>query len=406
MTRTMRILHTADWHLGKKLNENIELIDVQEHLLQQILDILNEEKLDVFVLAGDIYQTIQVSDEATRLLNEFLREAVLKHRDTYFILINGNHDPAEKLNFGSDLMVENLKIISRLNYNNLPISINKDGIIYDFYPIPFYRVNDYRFQPSINDSIRETKDIYQHIFKQLKLNKQHKNILITHTAIDFMNRQERTDSEEDTYGNVGLVPSDLFSDFDLVLLGHYHKYQKLSDNIYYSGSIYKYSEREYNHKKGILIHDLENNKSSFVPLTPSKDLHYIEGTFMDLINKIYKQYEKNQLENDYFFIQIDENNLIPYVKDELSKYYKNIAGISYKSENNFTSSSKINITHKEINQLDDLELFKKFLEFIFFDEENNTDLEANIQEYTGFSKEDLVKSFKSLWDEFLNSSNY
>lgn len=404
----MRILHTADWHLGKKLNETIELFDVQEDLLNQILTILNEEKIDVFVLAGDIYQTVQVPDEATRLLNEFLKKAVLKHENTYFILINGNHDPAEKLNFGSDLMRENVKIISRLNYENLPISLKKNGITYDFYPIPFYRVSDYKKQFSPNTPISETKDIYQHILNQLKpkINRNHKNILITHTAIDFMNKQERTDSEEDTYGNVGLVPAHLFNDFDLVLLGHYHKPQKLGENIYYSGSIYKYSEREYNHKKGIYIHDLETAKNDFISLTPVRDLHYIEGTFSELINEIYKKYNEEQRKNDYFFIQIDENYLIPHVKDKLLKYYKNIAGISYKNENLFTSPSKINITHEELNQLDEIELFKKFLEFIFSSDDNETTVEENIKNSTGFSKEELINTFKSLWDEFQYSSNH
>ena len=397
----MRIFHTADWHLGKKLNESINLIDVQEDLLNQMKQILREENVDVFVLAGDVYQSIQVSDDAVRLLNNFLKETVTTLPNTLFIILNGNHDPAEKLNFASDLLRENLKIISKLNYKLLPISISKNGKIYDFYPIPFYRVNEYRFTFE-NFTINETKDIYKDILKNLHINKNHKNILITHTAIDFMNKQERADSEDDTYGNVGLVPSSIFSDFDLVLLGHFHKHQKFEKHIYYSGSIYKYSASEHNNKKGVIIHDLNTQKNEFIELIPERNVHYIQGTFEEIINNIYKNFKKHQLETDFFYIELNEKNFIPYVKDELSRYYKNIINISYKNEEIFFNTTSININHKEINQLNEIELFKKFLEFLYTDEENQ-DLEDNVFNETGFKTKDLIDTYKELWDEFKNT---
>lgn len=399
----MRILHTADWHLGKKLNEYIDLIEVQEDLLNQIQNILKEEEIDVFVLAGDIYQSIQVSDDAIRLLNEFLKETVRKFPQTLFLILNGNHDPAEKLNFGSELMIENLKIIAKLNEKHFPISISKNGTMYDFYPIPFYRVNEYRYLLS-DSTINETKDIYKNILQKISINKNHKNILITHTAIDFMSKQERVDSEEDTYGNVGLVPSEIFFDFDLVLLGHYHKHQKFEKNIYYSGSIYKYSASEHNNKKGVLIHDLKEETHQFIELSPKKNLHYIVGTFQEIITKIHKQFNKHQTENDYFYIELDEKNLISYVKDELSRYYKNIVNISYKNEDIFSNTSKININHKEINQLNEIELFKKFLEYLYSDEEDQN-LDDVLYEQTGFKKQELLDTYQELWEEFRKHQN-
>ncbi len=404
----MRILHTADWHLGKKLNERMDLKEVHEDLLNQIKKIIKEEKIDVFVLAGDIFQNFNVSDDAIELLNDFLTDMVSNNPDKYFILINGNHDPVERLNFGSDLMLKNLKIISKIkniHSSILPITIEKENVVYDFYPIPFYRVNEYKsevLKDLSNESIQETKDIYKDILKKINMNKKNKNIFITHTAIDFMNTQYRTDSEDDSYGTVGLVPAEIFNDFDLVLLGHYHKNQKFKNHIYYSGSIYKYSAKEYNHTKGIYIHDLQSQKSEFISLVPDKDVHYIEGSFLDIINKTSRDFKKNQLENDYFYVELHDKNLIHNVKSELSKYFKNIVEIWYKDSQVFSSNSKINITQKDLRELNRVELFEKFLEFVYSmdDKLQEKDISQIILQETQYPKEILVKTFKELWYEY------
>ncbi len=404
----MRILHTADWHLGKKLNERMDLKEVHEDLLNQIKDIIKKEKIDVFVLAGDIFQNFNVSDDAIELLNDFLTEMVSNNPDKYFILINGNHDPVERLNFGSDLMLKNLKIISKIkniHSSILPITIEKENIVYDFYPIPFYRVNEYKsevLKDLSNEFIQETKDIYKDILKKININKKNKNIFITHTAIDFMNTQYRTDSEDDSYGTVGLVPAEIFNDFDLVLLGHYHKNQKFKNNFFYSGSIYKYSAKEYNHTKGIYIHDLQSQKSEFISLVPNKNVHYIEGSFLDIINRIYKNFEKNQLENDYFYVELHDKNLINNVKSELSKYFTNIVEIWYKDSQVFSSDGKINITQNDLRELNRVELFEKFLEFVYSmdDKLQEKDISQIILQETQYSKEILVKTFKELWYEY------
>ncbi|MFN3603553.1 MAG: exonuclease SbcCD subunit D [Leptonema sp. (in: bacteria)] len=395
----MKILHTADWHLGKKLNDQIDLIEVQRDLLDQIQKILEEENIDVFVLAGDIYQTVQVSDDATSLLNQFLKETVRRLKNTLFILVNGNHDPAEKLNFGSDLMVENLKIISKWNGGIHPIQIQKNQTVYNFFVIPFLRVLEYKKIFPNKDFIKETKDIYEDLLKSIQLNKNHKNILITHTAIDFLGKQERYDSEDDTYGNVGLVPYHLFQNFDLVLLGHYHRYQKFDKNIFYSGSIYKYSVKEHNHKKGVLIHHLEENETEFKELNLKKDVIYLQGTFQEILQQ-EKRFTAEPLNQDFFYIELWDSYFIPFVKEELSKYYKNIIGITYSKIDFIDKSSFLNIHYNEIAHLSEVELFKRFLEFTYSEKDKNQFNEI-LKKKTGFREESLVQKFKELWDEFL-----
>ncbi len=400
----MKILHTADWHLGKKLNEQINLIDVQKDLLNQILEIIEKEKIDVFVLAGDIFQSVQVPDEALKLLNDFLKESVLNFKNTTFMLVNGNHDPAEKLNFGSDLMVENLKIISKWNKNFKPISIQKNQITYDFYLIPFMRVNEYKFYFSENSHIKETKDIYKDILQNMNLNNTNKKILITHTAIDFFGEQKRSDSEEDTYGNVGLVPSDMFRNFDWVLLGHYHKHQIFDDNIFYSGSIYKYSAKEHNESKGVIIYDLEKNNYEFRKFKLKQNVVSVVGTFKDIIQNIHKTFSEEQLENDFFYIELQDPNFLSNVKDQLSRYFKNIVHISYSKIPSLSQSRSLNVDYKEISNLNEIELFKKFLEFISSDNDQNED--QTTSDIIGFNKQAIIDKFMHLWDEFIKSDLY
>ena len=85
----MKLLHTSDLHIGKRVNE-FSMIEEQEYILQQILDIIDDHKPDGIMIAGDVYDRTVPTVEAVRLFDWFLTE--LNRRDQYIFMVSGNHD--------------------------------------------------------------------------------------------------------------------------------------------------------------------------------------------------------------------------------------------------------------------------------------------------------------------------
>ena len=96
----MKILHLGDLHLGKRVNE-ISMIEDQKFILDQIVTLVKEEKIDVILLCGDIYDKAIPTIEAIHLLDEFLEE--LSDLKVKVLMISGNHDSSERLSFGRNL---------------------------------------------------------------------------------------------------------------------------------------------------------------------------------------------------------------------------------------------------------------------------------------------------------------
>lgn len=386
----MRILHTADWHLGKKLVE-IPLLEEQKIILNQIANFIQEKEIDIFILAGDIFQNYNISDDVIEVFNHFLEKTVLSNPNTIFIITNGNHDPAEKLNYGSKLMIKNLKIITKLNSLKIePISFIKNNKKYNFYVIPFIRISDFN-QKFPQWRVNSFNDLYKTIIDQIQLNSSEFNILITHAAILFENYESEKSSEDESYGNIEMVDPNIFKDFNLVLLGHYHKNNKFLNNIYYSGSIYKYSQKEEKHKKGVMIYDLENQKNEFVYLTLPREVVCINDEYKNIIKNYTSSYAKHK--NDYVYIILKDLIPIIDIHKEFSFYFSNIVSIEYEHVQKVFGNSKVNLSYEDVKDVDSLNLeflFNKFLEFVYDDQNSGKDID----------KTTLLNMFKEIYNKF------
>lgn len=99
----MRFLHTADLHIGKRVNE-FSMLEDQEYILRQILKTADKEQVEVVLIAGDVYDKQVPSAEAVRLFDWFLTQ--LNSRKLPVFVIGGNHDSVERLSFGAQIMEE------------------------------------------------------------------------------------------------------------------------------------------------------------------------------------------------------------------------------------------------------------------------------------------------------------
>ena len=97
----MKFIHLSDLHIGKRVNE-FSMLEEQRYILLKILGIIEEEKPDAVLIAGDVYDKSQPSGEAVKLLDEFIFR--LSNMPLSAFIISGNHDSAERLAFGSRIM--------------------------------------------------------------------------------------------------------------------------------------------------------------------------------------------------------------------------------------------------------------------------------------------------------------
>ena len=377
----MKIIHLADLHIGKRVNE-FSMIDDQKYILNQILEIIDKEKPDAVIIAGDVYDKQVPSIEAVELLDSFISD-ISKRKTTTFI-ISGNHDSAERLAFGSSLMAMGKIYISPVYNGKISKYTLKDDFgSANFYLLPFVKPSHVkRFFP--DKKIESYTDAIKVVVDNLKLDTSEINILIAH---QFVTGASRTESEEISVGGLDNVDASVFEDFDYVALGHIHRPQKIgTERIRYCGTPLKYSFSEVNDTKSVSIIEI-NSKEDFnlrtIPLIPKRDMRKIRGTYEELTTKT--SYE-NTNTDDYIHVTLtDEFNVADAIQ-KLRVIYKNIMKLEYDNIRT-RESRKINLDNMVIENKNPLEIFSEFYKL------------QNNQEMDDEQKEIIKKIMEEVWEE-------
>lgn len=352
----MKIMHLSDLHLGKRVNE-FSMLEDQIYILNKIINIIDEQKPKVIILAGDIYDKPIPPAEAVEIFDNFLYK--LSKRNPAVFIISGNHDSAERIAFGSRLFDKSGIYLSPV-YNGkiLPIPVDDECGDINFYMLPFIKpVHVRRFFPDA--PISTYTDALNTVITDMDIDNTKRNILITH---QFVTGSSRTESEDISVGGSDNVDADIFKGFDYVALGHIHRSQCCdSEYIRYCGTPLKYSFSESKDTKSITVIDIKEKgdiKLDFIPLTPLRDMVEIKGSYNELMLKSF--YENTSLTDDYVHITLTDEEDIPDVITKLRVVYKNIMKLDYDNQRT-KKSSEIN----PINDMDSkspLELFDTFYE--------------------------------------------
>ena len=377
----MKIIHLADLHIGKRVNE-FSMIDDQKYILNQILEIIDKEKPDAVIIAGDVYDKQVPSIEAVELLDSFISD-ISKRKTTTFI-ISGNHDSAERLAFGSSLMAMGKIYISPVYNGKISKYTLKDDFgSANFYLLPFVKPSHVkRFFP--DEKIESYTDAIKVVIDNLKLDTSEINILIAH---QFVTGASRTESEEISVGGLDNVDASVFEDFDYVALGHIHRPQKIgTERIRYCGTPLKYSFSEVNDTKSVSIIEI-NSKEDFnlrmIPLIPKRDMRKIRGTYEELTTKT--SYE-NTNTDDYIHVTLtDEFNVADAIQ-KLRVIYKNIMKLEYDNIRT-RESRKINLDDMVIENKNPLEILSEFYKL------------QNNKEMNDEQKEIIKKIMEEVWEE-------
>lgn len=377
-------MHLADLHLGKRVN-GFSMMEDQEYILNRILEIMEEEQPDGLLIAGDVYDKTIPPAEAVRLMDDFLTAVAAKHVPVF--LISGNHDSAERVAFGHQLMQGSGIWISPVYDGTIRHHTLEDrwGEV-NIYLIPFLRPSVVRsFFPDIE--IEDYTDALRTIIEDLQVDTSRRNVVLAHQFVTAAGALPETcDSEQLSVGGLDRVDGSVFSPFDYTALGHLHGPQRVgSETIRYAGSPLKYSFSELHQKKSVTVVELRakgETEIRQIPLQPRREMTELRGTFEEILEEARK---KGEPQTDYYHMILTDETDVVDALSRLREYYPNIMLLDY--DNRRTRSQK------EVEQLDRVEertpgeLFAAL-----YEQQNGQEMDSDRKEY-------LDGLIREIWEE-------
>lgn len=351
----MKFIHLSDLHLGKRVNE-YSMLEDQKYILTKIINVVDEEKPDGVLIAGDVYDKSVPSAETVSLFDDFLTR--LAKRNLQVFIISGNHDSPERMSFGSRLMDQSGIHISQV-YNGkvTPFAISDEHGNVNVYMLPFIKpVHVRRF---FEEEIETYTDAIRVAVAEMNIDQSERNILITH---QFVTGALRSESEDLSVGGSDNVDVSVFDGFDYVALGHIHSPQNCtSERVRYCGTPLKYSFSEVKDKKSVTIVELANKGNltiRTVPLDPMRDMVEIKGKYDDIMLKSF--YENTTYQEDYVHITLtDEEDIVDAI-GKLRTVYHNLMKLDY--DNRRTRSVAQMDGGVDVETKTPIELFSDFYE--------------------------------------------
>ena len=286
---SMKLLHTSDWHLGRSFH-GVGTLAAQRRFADQLLDTVTAEKVDVVLVAGDVYDRALPSVDVVNLFDDIL--ARLNAAGVQAIVTSGNHDSATRLGFGGRLL-ESAGVHLRTRIADLatpillPLNGSSDGPVVAIYGIPYLEPRLVAEELGVENGTHFS--VTEAALKLIEADLATRtpgtpSVVLAHT---FASGGITSASERElSVGGVGAVPLDLFDPFSYTALGHLHGPQRLSNTVRYSGSPLPYSFSEAAHNKGAWL--LEITEAGLGAVTkvdwaPERALSILTGKLEDLL---------------------------------------------------------------------------------------------------------------------------
>lgn len=348
----VKFLHTADWHIGRKL-QGKDLLEDQQYVMNNLISKIDETKPEFLIIAGDLYDRSVPSKEATTLLQELLVKINIECNIPIFA-ISGNHDSRERLAIGEAWFSKHkFYLHTRLNQAFDKITIEDT----DIYLLPYFEpfeAREYFEDSTLTTHNSATKRVIDEIYKNIDMSKT--NILVAHT---FVSGGLETDSEREiSVGTVENVAVEIFEKFDYVALGHLHNPNAIKEErIKYSGSPMAYSFSEATQTKGMRLVELTKEifTEEFISLEQKRKLHNISTTYEEVFTK---EFQLNfDCKNDYFSMELSGMEGVTDPLPRIKEYYPNTLILKQKRNNNSDIEMKLD---KEMLTKSPLELIEGF----------------------------------------------
>lgn len=284
----MKILHTADWHLGNTFHGHNRVAE-HSHFISFLLDVISERQPDALLITGDIFDSPNPPAVAEEQLYNFLLRATTLAPGLQIVLTAGNHDSAGRIEAPASLLkTHNVYVRGTIHYTEkgepdydyylLPLASRRSGKAECLcMALPFLRACDYPAGMSPEEGHRF---FFNELAKARKKN-DFKNLPVVVAAHFYAvgaSVNETEHSERLVIGGQDCIHADVVGDkASYVALGHIHKAQKVSgsNNAYYAGSPLPLSFSEANYHRSVTWVDLDENgdtEVTLIPYTPLRNL--------------------------------------------------------------------------------------------------------------------------------------
>lgn len=382
----MKILHTADWHLGQKF---IHFDREQEHTLalNWLIDLIKKEKVELLIVAGDIFDIGSPPNYAQKLYYRFFK-MLLATDCEHCVIIGGNHDSPSMLNAPKDLLdVFNITVVSAatedLQDEIVEIKAKNGDLKMVVAAVPFLRDRDLK-AANMEETFFEKaeqikKGIYQHYENVAKLCEKYREIPVVATGHLFAKDAQSSDKQDNIYiGNLENISAEQFSStFDYVALGHIHRAQKLGgrENVRYSGSLIPLSFSEVQDKKSVTVIDFEGKeikKIDVIDVPTFRKLRLFRGSLEEVKEKISKYNARLLLDENenklrtWAEILIESDTILPNLNQQLDDFVKDmyLDILKLRIVRSQENQSKTVFVHQNLKDMSEMDVFQKKLESV------------------------------------------
>ena len=335
----MKFLHTSDLHIGKRLHEQT-LINEQRQMLSMLIRIARERSVDAVLIAGDVYDRSVPSLEAVDVFDDFITELSILGISVF--IIAGNHDSAERLDFGARIMSKQNVYISGGELKCVTLQDEYGDV--NLWLMPYMRSQTAEEKLSAAEP-----DISA------------RNIMLAHQfVISAGAPPEPGGSEVKIVGGLDSIDAALFDRFDYVALGHIHRPQRAGrETVRYSGSPYRYSFAECDHEKQVVIVEIKTKNDEplidFAALTPTRDLYRIEC-------KIDELPFQSAPRDAYVDVKLTDDEPIVDAITKVRNTYPNTLHLTIDNKYTRHTGAVHTLTGSDVKAKTPLELFEGFFE--------------------------------------------
>jgi|LSQX01.1.fsa_nt_gb exonuclease SbcD len=338
----MKLLAVSDLHLGRRQHE-FDLIEDQKHALKTIIKICLQKKPDVLLIAGDVYDSALPPRDAVSLLDDFLFE--LASLPLKVLMISGNHDSRERLNYGGRLFEDSgIYIAAEVEFPVKTVTLSDEYGSVRFTLLPYLRPADIRRFSEDSETVPDT------LMKILNSAGEFsgREVILSHQFwLPLSGDIVRCDSETPTVGGLGGLPVSLLERYCYAALGHIHTPQSVGrSGVRYSGSILKYSASEVHSEKSLPFVTLGKNGLEDVELIriePLRQVRRIKGP----LDELCAAAEREGVSEDYIYSVITDPMPDPNARQRLLRFYPNLMEMKIElPDNERTEFSSEAVTRK------------------------------------------------------------
>lgn len=398
----MKILHTSDWHLGQKFLNHNRLYE-NEQALNWLLQTIDDEQIDVLIIAGDIFDTMNPPNYARTLYYNFLNKLEKTHCQ-HTIIIGGNHDSPTTLNAPRELLkTKNIYVIGaameKLEEEIIELK-NKEGKIEAVVAaVPFLRDVDIRrsvagelFEDRENRIRTGIKNHYHQLAENML---QYEDLGVPIIATGHLFASKAIDNKDSKIyiGSLDNIGVEDFPDvFDYVALGHIHKAQRVyyTNHIRYSGSLIPLGFKEIQDVKSVYILDFEgrNFEKTTIEVPIMRQLIQIRGNYDEVTTELMAlEVEENDL-TAWLEVVVLTEKMIPNLMEDLKAIVKNknVQILNFRLENIIQKSLQP-VDLQDLKTMDELEVFEKRLESVDADANEKKELTTTFKELLNWMEE-------------------